>query len=136
MSKATKSRSDSDAQLVTFTGTPGGGAVKVDLHIVPTVIPTLTVEPGQLNRVVKKKKRVALTPAERRSRKIRLWMLQQHKRPNLETYRREMDDGHIAPPPACLRAGKRTFAASDEIPALRRAISAEFSRLWETRSPK
>lgn len=45
MSKTTESRSDSDAQLVTFTGTPGGGAVKVDLHIVPTVIPTLTVAP-------------------------------------------------------------------------------------------
>jgi hypothetical protein len=63
MTKATEfPRSDSDAQLVTFTGTPGGGAVKVDLNILPTIVP-LAVEPIK-QRSKRKSPRLAPTRSE------------------------------------------------------------------------
>jgi hypothetical protein len=77
-----------------------------------------------------------LTDAQKRTRKIRAWMLSQSARPDLETYWRAMDAARIPPPPACFRAGKRTFEESFKVPSLRRSISAEFSRLWRTRSPQ
>jgi hypothetical protein len=139
MTEKSESRSDSDAQLVTFTGHPGGGTTPpMEIRFIPTVTPTLAVEPSHPTRMVKKKKRVVkkkLTPAQKRAKKIRLWMLRQHKRPDLETYRREMDEAQIAPPPACLRAGKRTFEESLQTSSTKQVVTAEFSRLWRSRSP-
>jgi len=77
-----------------------------------------------------------LTDAQKRTRKIRGWMLTQSSRPDLDTYCQAMDAARIAPPPDCRRAGKRTFEESSKVPKLRRSISAELSRLWKTRSPK
>jgi hypothetical protein len=84
-------------------------------------------------RVAIKRKR-NLTPVTKRTKKIRGVLLSQTSRPDLETYVRLMDEGQISPPPACRRAGKRTFEESFKVPNLRRVISAEFSRLWQTRS--
>jgi hypothetical protein len=77
-----------------------------------------------------------ITEAQTRTRKIRLWMLKQPSRPDLKTYCQAMDDAIIKPPPVCRAAGKQNFENSLKVTRLKQAISAEFSRLWNTRSPK
>lgn len=52
----TERRSDSNAEIETFTSQPGGGAVKVDIHFLPTVVP-LALEPGTPAGEPEKKKR-------------------------------------------------------------------------------
>jgi hypothetical protein len=52
----TENRSESNGELATFTSQPGGGAVKVDLHFLPTVMP-LAVEPSTPAGEPEKKKR-------------------------------------------------------------------------------
>jgi hypothetical protein len=100
----------------------------------PVAPPTLAITAGHPTRMVKKKRREALTPAQQRTRKIRAWMRSQFLRPNPETYRRAMDNAHISPPAKCCRAGKSTFEESFAVKALRGSVSAEFSRLWRTRA--
>src|SRR5271157_1988227 len=133
-----ENKSDSNAELVTFTG-QSDPAVRAAVQIISIPMPPLTVEPGQPARkpkAVNKPKARTLTEAQKRTRKIRVWMLSQSSRPNLETYWRAMDDAKIAPPPVCLRAGKRTFEKSLEVKSLAAAIRAELSRLWRTSSPQ
>ena len=96
-------------------------------------VPFAQVPKPARTRTIKPK---ALTEAQKRTRKIRLWMLSQSVRPSPETYCRAMDQAGISPPPVCRRAGKLTFDVSLKVPALKQAISAEFSRLWRTRSPQ
>jgi hypothetical protein len=109
---------------------------------VPDPTPALTVpapaplvaQPERKRKQTSKPKN--LTEARKRTQKIRVWMLSQFSRPEMETYREAMDAARIAPTPACLRAGKRSFKESWQVPRLRQTISAEFSRLWDTREPK
>jgi hypothetical protein len=56
VSPVTESKSDSNAELATFTGSPGAGAVKVDVHFISPVTP-LAVEPGPPAAEPEKKKR-------------------------------------------------------------------------------
>jgi len=133
-----ENRSDSNAELIIFTGRPSAAKPEVELKFIPTVVP-MAVEPGQPARkpkAVNKPKARALTEAQKRTRKIRGWMLSQSSRPDLETYRRAMDLAKVAPPPACRRAGKESFDESFKVHNLKGSIRAEFSRLWRTRSPQ